>query len=96
MKNTIKGVESGVDDPEKLRKLSEELLKQREDLAAKDKCRLQFYNGYRDRECDAINDYRDAHNAFLDGNYELGEKLIKSAQRAEADADHLYRQFLNV
>jgi hypothetical protein len=96
VKNTIKSVEDGIDDPEKLRKVSEELLKQREELAAKDLRRQKLYDGYHDKIWQANSYYRRADDAFRNGDNEEGEGFIRSAQSAEADADQLYCQFHSV
>lgn len=94
--NTLRGVESGVEDPERLRIISEELLRFREESAARDARRQQLYSNYRDRYWEAGKLHRDAIDAFNREEFAKGEGLIRAAEAADADANRIYNQFLSV
>lgn len=94
--NTIKGIENGTDDPEKLRKMSEELIKQRQDTANKDARRRELMNKCKDKDWEASRLFADADRAFKKGDRDEGERLLSRAYSAQSDANGLHNQFLAV
>ena len=94
--NTIKGIENGTDDPEKLRKMSEELIKQRQDTANKDARRRELMNKCKDKDWEASRLFADADREFKKGNRDEGERLLSRAYSAQSDANGLHNQFLSV
>jgi hypothetical protein len=89
-------VNRGEEDTEKAREASEELLRNRTELAEKNARRQRHFDKYRDKYFEAKVLHKEADDAEKDGDEEKHNRKRRDAYKAESDSQHSYRKFLNV
>lgn len=94
--NRLRGVESGVEDPEDLRRDTDEVLRHRQDTAANDARRRELQNRYKDRDWEAHRLMADGDRARKQGKNDEADHLYRQAKIAQSEAGGLYSQFLSV
>ncbi len=94
--NAIKGVENGTEEAEKVRKLSEELMKQRRETSAKDEKRRDLLNQSRAKDWEGHRLLTDGDRAAKEGDWKKADDLYRRGDAALGDANGLYNQYLSV